>query len=54
MNGKVKVCVIGCGRAGMIHTRNYPGSVEKTELAAAEGEDRADAKVFGRECEVIE
>ncbi|MBR6090495.1 MAG: Gfo/Idh/MocA family oxidoreductase [Anaerolineaceae bacterium] len=32
MDGKVKVCLIGCGRAGMIHARNYAGSVKDAEL----------------------
>lgn len=34
MSDKVKVCLIGCGRAGMIHARNYAGSVKEAELAA--------------------
>ena len=29
MSDKVKVCLIGCGRAGMIHARNYAGSVKE-------------------------
>ncbi len=31
---KVKVCLIGCGRAGMIHARNYAGKVKNAELTA--------------------
>ncbi len=34
MNGRVKVCLIGCGRAGMIHARSYSGSVQCAELIA--------------------
>ena len=31
---KVRVCLIGCGRAGMIHARSYAGSVREAELIA--------------------
>ncbi len=31
---KVRVCLIGCGRAGMIHARSYAGSVRDAELIA--------------------
>ena len=34
MSAKVKVCLIGCGRAGMIHARSYAGSVKNAELIA--------------------
>ena len=34
MEDKVRVCLIGCGRAGMIHARNYAGSVKGAELIA--------------------
>ena len=34
MKKKVNVCVIGCGRAGMIHARNYNGGVRGAVLAA--------------------
>ena len=34
---KVRVCVIGCGRAGMIHVRNFAGAVKNAELAALFG-----------------
>lgn len=30
----VKVCLIGCGRAGMIHGRNYAGRISNAELIA--------------------
>jgi myo-inositol 2-dehydrogenase/D-chiro-inositol 1-dehydrogenase/scyllo-inositol 2-dehydrogenase (NAD+) len=31
---KVRVCLIGCGRAGMIHARSYAGSIRDAELIA--------------------
>ena len=31
---KIRVCLIGCGRAGMIHARSYVGSVRDAELIA--------------------
>lgn len=31
---KIKVCLIGCGRAGMIHAGNYAGNVRGAELIA--------------------
>ncbi len=31
---KVRVCLIGCGRAGMIHARSYAGHIRDAELAA--------------------
>ena len=34
MSAKVKVCLIGCGLAGMIHARCYAGSVKNAELIA--------------------
>ena len=33
-NGKIQVCVIGSGRAGMIHARNFARSVPYAEIAA--------------------
>ncbi len=30
----LKVCLIGCGRAGMIHGRNYIGNVKNAQLVA--------------------
>jgi myo-inositol 2-dehydrogenase/D-chiro-inositol 1-dehydrogenase/scyllo-inositol 2-dehydrogenase (NAD+) len=33
-NGKIQVCVIGSGRAGMIHARNFARSVSHAEVAA--------------------
>lgn len=33
-NGKIGVCVIGAGRAGMIHARNFARSVPNTRLVA--------------------
>lgn len=31
---KIRVCLIGCGRAGMIHARSYAGQVKGAELIA--------------------
>ena len=31
---RIRVCLIGCGRAGMIHARSYAGSAGGAELAA--------------------
>lgn len=31
---KIRVCLIGCGRAGMIHARDYAGKVQGAELIA--------------------
>lgn len=31
---KVRVCLIGCGRAGMIHARSYAGNIRDAELIA--------------------
>jgi len=31
---RIKVCLIGCGRAGMIHARSYAGNIRKAELVA--------------------
>lgn len=34
MNDTIRVCLIGCGRAGMIHARSYMGGIKGAELAA--------------------
>ena len=34
MKNKLKICLIGCGRAGMIHARSYAGNVRNAELIA--------------------
>lgn len=34
MSNKIRVCLIGCGRAGMIHARSYSGNVRDAELIA--------------------
>ena len=34
MADKIRVCLIGCGRAGMIHARNYCGRVTGAQLTA--------------------
>jgi myo-inositol 2-dehydrogenase/D-chiro-inositol 1-dehydrogenase/scyllo-inositol 2-dehydrogenase (NAD+) len=31
---RIKVCLIGCGRAGMIHARSYAGNIRKAELVS--------------------
>lgn len=33
-NGIVNACLIGCGRAGMIHARNYKNKIEKARIIA--------------------
>lgn len=34
MEKKIRVCLIGCGRAGMIHARDYIGAVKNARLTA--------------------
>ena len=34
MNDKIRVCLIGCGRAGLIHAKSYAGPVDGAELIA--------------------
>lgn len=34
MTNKLKICLIGCGRAGMIHARSYASNVRGAELIA--------------------
>lgn len=34
MSDKIRVCLIGCGRAEMIHARSYAGQVKGAELIA--------------------
>ena len=34
MNDTIRVCLIGCGRAGMIHARSYMGGIKGAEQAA--------------------
>ena len=34
MSDKIRVCLIGCGRAGMIHAKSYAGLVNGAELIA--------------------
>ncbi len=34
MKDKINVCLIGCGRAGMIHARSYNGNVAGAQLIA--------------------
>ena len=46
---KVKVCLIGSGRAGMIHARNMAGSVPGGEIYAACDPDISAAKAAAEE-----
>ena len=34
MQKKIRICLIGCGRAGMIHARNYMGGISDAVLSA--------------------
>ena len=34
MRDKIRVCLIGCGRAGMIHAKSYAGLVSGAGLIA--------------------
>ena len=34
MAGELRVCLIGCGRAGMIHARNFSKNVKGAKLTA--------------------
>lgn len=34
MKERIRICLIGCGRAGMIHARSYAGQVKGAELVA--------------------
>ena len=34
MRDRIRVCLIGCGRAGMIHAKSYAGLVSDAELTA--------------------
>ena len=46
---KVKVCLIGSGRAGMIHARNMAGSVPGGEIYATCDPDISAAKAAAEE-----
>ncbi len=48
-NGKIQVCVIGSGRAGMIHARNFAGSVPDAAIAAMADPVEAAAKAAVKE-----
>ena len=52
MKNKVKVCLIGCGRAGMIHARSYAGNVRGAELIALCDPDPACLEAAEQEIEV--
>ncbi len=34
MDRKLRVCLIGCGRAGMIHARNYKNKIDRAQITA--------------------
>ena len=34
MENKLRVCLIGCGRAGMIHARNYKNKIDRARITA--------------------
>lgn len=49
-NQKIGVCVIGCGRSGMIHARNFAGRVPGAYIVALV--DTAEEKVKAASCEL--
>ncbi|MBR2258896.1 MAG: Gfo/Idh/MocA family oxidoreductase [Blautia sp.] len=49
---KVRVCLIGCGRAGMIHARSYAGKVKHAELIALCDPFEENLKLAGEEIDV--
>lgn len=49
---KVRVCLIGCGRAGMIHARSYAGNVKRAELIALCDPSEENLKTAQEEVEV--
>lgn len=52
MSKKLKVCLIGCGRAGMIHARSYAGNVRGAELIALCDPMQANLEAAQKEIEV--
>lgn len=49
MEKKLGVCVIGCGRAGMIHARNYKNKIENARIVACVDAVEAAAKAAAEE-----
>ena len=52
MTNKLKICLIGCGRAGMIHARSYAGNVRGAELIAMCDPMEANLEAAKQEIEV--
>lgn len=52
MREKVRICLIGCGRAGMIHARSYAGNVRNAELIAVCDPSEENLKLAQEEVEV--
>lgn len=52
MKDKIKVCLIGCGRAGMIHAKSYSRYVKNAELTAICDPDEENLKAAQEEVEV--
>ena len=46
---KLGICLIGCGRAGMIHARNYKDKVENARMVACVDVVEAAAKAAAEE-----
>ena len=46
---KLGICLIGCGRAGMIHARNYKNKVENARMVACVDAVEAAAKAAAEE-----
>jgi len=51
-NGKIGVAIIGSGRAGMIHAKNYKNRVEDAELVAVMDPDEKTAKQASQKLEL--
>lgn len=49
MNKILNVCLIGCGRAGMIHARNYKNKIENARIVACVDAVEAAAKAAAEE-----
>ena len=51
---RIKVCLIGCGRAGMIHARSYAGNIREAELAAVCDPAKENLDAVQRELNVLQ
>ena len=47
MGDKIRVCLIGCGRAGMIHAKSYAGLIRGAELIAVCDSQESSVKAAG-------